>query len=263
MNTIKKSFLKSKFLSIKHYKYFSIYNELLNEYKNKKIIFVEIGIANGGSLFIWKKFFLRSKIIGIDSNPECKKFEKYGFKIEIGDQSCPKFWKKFFNKYGKVDVILDDGGHTNHQQISTVVNCTPFIRNGGILITEDTFCSYMKDFGNPSKYSFINFAKKTIDDINYNYPGLGQFKYSLNKFIYCINYFDGIVAFKVNRKLCFKNYLVKNDKPTFNHKDFRYNFEVKNKFRNKILRKLNYIYIILKVILFNKIKSLKTQRYFK
>jgi hypothetical protein len=263
MNKIKELFLKSKFLSIKHSKYFDIYNELLNKYKNKKIIFVEIGIANGGSLFFWKKFFLRAKIIGIDLNPECKKFEKYGFKIEIGDQASPIFWKKFFNKYGKIDVILDDGGHTNYQQISTVVNCIPFINNDGILITEDTFSSYMKDFGNPSKYSFINFAKKTIDDINYNYPGLGQFKYSLNKFIYSISCFDGIVAFKVNRKLCLKNCLIKNNKPTFNHKDFRYNFEVKNKFKNKILRKLNYIYIILKVLLFNKIISLKTKKYFK
>jgi hypothetical protein len=132
-------FLNSKYLSIKHSAYFDIYSELLREFRNKKITFVEIGVHNGGSLFMWKKFFKYGKIVGIDLNPECKKFEKYGFNIEIGDQSSNIFWDKFFKKYGNVDIILDDGGHTNHQQISTVVNCIPRINNGGILITEDTF----------------------------------------------------------------------------------------------------------------------------
>ena len=57
-------------------------------------------------------------------NPDIKRFKKYGFNIEIGDQSDPKFWEKFFKKYGEVDIILDDGGHTNYQQILTLNNFT-------------------------------------------------------------------------------------------------------------------------------------------
>jgi len=259
---LKKYFLDSKYLSIKHSAYFDIYFELLGQYKNKKIIFVEIGVHNGGSLFMWKKFFKFGKIVGIDLNPECKKFEKYGFNIEIGDQSSNKFWDKFFKKYGKVDIILDDGGHTNYQQISTVANCIPRINDGGILITEDTFCSYMNDFGNPSRYSFINFAKKLIDDVNFNFSELGKFKYSLNKFIYSTLFYNGIVAFKVNKKLCKNNYLIKNNKISFNHKDMRYSFNNKNKFKFKLFRKINEIYIIIKVVIYNKIQSLRTKKYF-
>ena len=59
----------------------------------KRLQSVDIGIENGGSLFIWKKFFPKAKIIGIDLNPDCKKFEKDGFIIEIGDQNSIKFWK--------------------------------------------------------------------------------------------------------------------------------------------------------------------------
>ena len=81
--------------------------------------------------------------------------------------------EKFFKKYGKVDVVLDDGGHTNYQQIKTVNSCIPNIKDGGILITEDVHTSYIKDkWYNPSKHSFINYTKKLIDDINSRYPGL-------------------------------------------------------------------------------------------
>ena len=117
MSSIKKLFDESSLASIKHEKYFTTYSELLSPYKNKDITFVEIGVHNGGSLEIWKKLFgANSTIIGIDNNPDCKKFEEFGVKIEIGNQADPLFWKSFFNKYNQVDIILDDGGHTNAQQ---------------------------------------------------------------------------------------------------------------------------------------------------
>ena len=96
-----KSFIKSKYLSLKYKNYFNVYDKLFNKYRNKKITFVEVGVFSGGSLFMWRNFFgKKAKIIGIDLNPESKKFEKYGFKIFIGDQSKEKFWKNFFSKIG-------------------------------------------------------------------------------------------------------------------------------------------------------------------
>ena len=163
-----KSFKKSKYFAIKHKNYFNIYDKLFNEYRNKNITFVEIGVFSGGSLFMWRDFFgKKAKIIGIDLNPDVKKFEKYGFKIFIGDQSKESFWKKFFSKIGKVDIVLDDGGHTNYQQIITTNCCVPNIKNNGILVVEDVHASFIKKkWYNPSKYSYINYCKKLIEDIN-------------------------------------------------------------------------------------------------
>ena len=60
-----KSFIKSKYLSLKYKNYFNIYDNLFNEYKNKNITFVEIGVFSGGSLFMWRNFFgKKAKIIG-------------------------------------------------------------------------------------------------------------------------------------------------------------------------------------------------------
>ena len=42
----------------------------LNKYVNKKIVFVEVGVADGGSLHMWRSYLgKKARIIGIDLNP--------------------------------------------------------------------------------------------------------------------------------------------------------------------------------------------------
>ena len=97
---------------------------------------------------------------------------------------------------------------------------------------EDVHASYMKKFDNPSKYSFINFAKKLIDDINFTFPNIGKKNFSLNKYIYSIEFFESIVALKIDRNKCFNNYLVKNNGLDLKIKDYR-NYEINENFLNK------------------------------
>ena len=207
--------------TVKHQNYFEVYDEYLNKYVDKKITFVEIGIANGGSLRVWKNYFKNARIIGIDLNNKCKIFEEEGVEVIIGDQADTEFWKNFFKKIGKVDVIIDDGGHSNLQQIITTTECIPNINDGGILLIEDVMSSYMSSFDNPSKFSFINFSKKLIDDINFNDSSLGKFRFSLNKYIHAIKFFEGIVIFEINRSKILPNIEVDNNGKTLNIKDLR------------------------------------------
>jgi 23S rRNA U2552 (ribose-2'-O)-methylase RlmE/FtsJ len=226
MKTIssKKIFYKLKNKSGKHIKYFDIYDSLFKKYINKKITIVEIGVLNGGSLHLWREFFGKNaKIIGVDINPEVKIFEKDGFEIFIGNQSDKKFWNNFFKKVGMVDIIIDDGGHTNEQQIITFSSCVHKIKNGGLLLVEDVNTSYMKEFLNPQKYSFINFCKKVIDDINLSSPILkNNFYFSYSKYVYAIEFFESIVVFKIDRKKTIKNLEVANSGINYNIKDLRH-----------------------------------------
>ena len=148
-------------------KYFEVYDQIFEKFRDKKITFVEVGVLNGGSLEMWKKYFHpESRIIGIDLNPECKKFEKNGIEIFIGDQSDQKFWDNFFKQVGNIDILLDDGGHLSHQQIITTVKSIKNINDGGLLLVEDVHASYMENFNNIRKRTFIDFSKKLIDDVN-------------------------------------------------------------------------------------------------
>ena len=157
---------------------------------------------------MWKKFFgNESRIIGIDLYPETKKLEKYGFEIFIGDQSSEKFWKNFFLEVGKIDILLDDGGHTNENQILTVNNVINNINDNGLIVIEDTTASYSSKHFNPSKYSFINYSKYLIDDLYGRDEAKSRLegvvkKNSLNDKIYSIKFFNSIVAFFIDRKKC-------------------------------------------------------------
>jgi hypothetical protein len=235
-------FNKSKKFSLKWSSYFQVYENIFSEYRNKKITFVEIGVANGGSLFIWKKFFGKNaKIIGIDANPNAKKMEKYGFKIYIGNQSDEKFWKNFFKKEGKIDIILDDGGHKNLHQISTVHYCLPHIKNGGKIVIEDTITSYLKkEFYNPSKYSFINFCNLVIENIHRRSVLLKKKLNIYAKRIYSINFFESIVVFSIDSRKCFKSSEVYNKAKNEWAVDYRHDDHFK-KTRNMIKNKYNFL----------------------
>ena len=93
------SFSTSPQFSIKHTNYFDVYDKLLTKFIGETITFVEIGILDGGSLFMWRDFLGKNaRIIGVDLNPEAIKWREHGFEILIGDQSDPKFWDDFFSE---------------------------------------------------------------------------------------------------------------------------------------------------------------------
>ena len=152
---------------------------------------------------MWRNYFgNRAKVIGVELNPEAKKLEKNGFKIFIGDQSNPNFWKKFYKKVGKIDILIDDGGHTNLQQITTLMESINNIKPGGMIVIEDTHTSFMKNkgFKNPSKFSFINFTSSIIEILHRRNPMINKKLNYLSKIINSIEYFDSITVFNFAKK---------------------------------------------------------------
>ena len=249
-------FNKTKNLSSKWSKYFDVYEENFSKFKGKDIIFVEIGVSNGGSLEIWKRYFgSRARIIGIDKNPECKKFEKDNIEIFIGNQSNPNFWENFFQEVGMVDIILDDGGHTNLDQIITTVECVKNINDGGLLLVEDTHTSYMKKYNSSMKYNFVNFSKKIIEDINSNI----KINFSLKKYIYSVQFYESMIVFNIDQSKTGINKKIISGKIDHQIKDVTWeaNNEVLGKFndlpKNKIVK--NLIRYIKKKIINNKLKK--------
>lgn len=226
---IYQSYLRSPYLSIKHSSYFQVYEELLAPYRGQAITFVEVGVLNGGSLFMWRDYFgPQARIIGVDLNPGAKKWEADGFEIWIGSQSSPAFWQDFFSAVGPIDVLLDDGGHTNDQQIVTCHHSFSQVRDGGLVIIEDTHASYMRAFGNPSPYSFMNYVAFLSAEIHRRFPALhGLSKESFIAHspaanIYAIDIYESIVAFRIDRTKCFISESTSNEGVTQAADDFRY-----------------------------------------
>jgi len=248
---LKKLFLQSPYFSTKYSSYFDTYDKIFSKFINKKITFVEVGVLNGGSLFMWRKYFgKKARIIGVDNNQSAKFLEKYGFEIFIGDQSNINFWNKLKKKIGPVDVLLDDGGHTNHQQTITLLSFINNIKDNGLLVIEDIHTSYLKSFGNPSKFSFINLTYHLVNQLNFRSGVLKEKNtYGLKLPIYEIRYFESIVAFEVNRKISNISYKLDNNGKSLGMKDFR----SKETYREKIDKIFREYFFLSKVFIFGDI----------
>ena len=136
--------------------YFPIYEKWFSPYRDKNIVFVEVGVQNGGSAQMWKNYFgEKAKIVGVDIDPRCKQFEDEQISIEIGSQDDEKFWAAFKAKYPRVDILLDDGGHTMNQQIVTFRQMFPHIKDGGLYMCEDCHTSYWNNYGGGGKISVV------------------------------------------------------------------------------------------------------------
>ena len=217
---------KSPRPSMKHLNYFPVYDSIFEEYRGKPIVFVEVGVLDGGSLFMWRELFgPTARIIGIDLNPEALKWKDSGFEIYIGDQSDLSFWEKFYDEVGEIDLLLDDGGHTNLQQVTTVIAALPFVKDGGKIIVEDTHSGYLPEFGNPSRASINEFAKLGIDSMHARFPGLSIPRSEFSKAVWSISFFESITLFHINRNYCQLNSATSNNGSLLNGKpnsDFRY-----------------------------------------
>jgi hypothetical protein len=208
--------------------YFAIYETLFAKYRGKPITFVEVGVLNGGSLQMWRSFLgSEARIIGVDLNSAASEMEQEGFEVFIGDQSDPEFWRSFFASVGTIDVLVDDGGHTNLQQIVTLAEAIPHVADGGIVVTEDTHTSYISEgFGNPSRYSFINFAKHIVDVVNARHPWVARARQlqslGLARAVYSVQFFDSVVAFHINRALTHESTPTTAGTLTFTQDDYRH-----------------------------------------
>jgi 23S rRNA U2552 (ribose-2'-O)-methylase RlmE/FtsJ len=170
MNDLEKIFYSNKGGTIHKWKhYLEIYERHFSKYKNKEVVILEIGVFQGGSLRMWKKYFGKNaKIYGIDINPECKKLEEAGIEIFIGSQEDRNFLRKIKKIIPKVDILIEDGGHTMNQQITTFEELYDHVKSDGIYLCEDLHTSYWKDYGGgyKSRGTFIEYSKNFIDYLN-------------------------------------------------------------------------------------------------
>lgn len=185
--------------------YFEIYHRAFARYRARPITFLEIGVQNGGSLHMWRRYFgPQARIIGIDVDPNCKALQKEGFEIWIGNQADPVFWKEFSRKTPVIDIVLDDGGHTMEQQTVTFDALFPILSNGGTYLCEDTHTSYFPAHGGGVQRpgTFLEYIKELIDDMHawYHEPLATLDSSYMANHLYSIGVFDSIVVMEKRRK---------------------------------------------------------------
>lgn len=189
--------------------YLDIYEEFFKPFIFHSPCVLEIGVQNGGSLQILKKYFKDAKIYGVDIDSRVSQLDLgddikvYNFDITKKD-SIEKNFQKL-----KFDIIIDDGSHICSEIISTFYLLFSRLKPGGIYLTEDLCTSYWQSHGGsfPSESSSIAFFKKLTDLLNFyhieNNKALEFFseqELDIAKWLHAITFHDSVTVVKKLKK---------------------------------------------------------------
>lgn len=114
-----------------------VYDLYFPEIRESATKILEVGIKNGGSLLLWKDYFINATIFGVDTTHcnQCSKPEHQARVIEIlGNAYAPRILDAIPNE---LDVAIDDGSHTLQDMKFFIDNYLPKVRKGGYLFVED------------------------------------------------------------------------------------------------------------------------------
>jgi hypothetical protein len=118
---------------------------------------------------MWKRYFgPHARIIGIDIDPECKKFEEDQIEVYIGQQQDCKFLQSLLDEVGTPDIVLDDGSHIMSHITASFQFLYPRMLKNGIYMVEDLHTAYWDEYegGLRKPSTFIEVCKNLIDELN-------------------------------------------------------------------------------------------------
>ena len=119
--------------------YFYIYERYFAEYVGKRVRVLEIGVAHGGSLQLWKKYFgVQAEIVGVDIEPRCKDYEEE--QITICTMNQADLNDRLRLPFPSFDIVIDDGSHHKIDQQASFKAMWP--RTRGVYIIEDCHNGY-------------------------------------------------------------------------------------------------------------------------
>lgn len=135
---------------------------------------LEIGIggyghpsAGGGSLKMWKHYFNRGHIYGLDIFDKSH-LDQQRITTIRGDQNDPAQLSDIAREYGPFDVVIDDGSHVNEHIRTSFSTLFSHVRPGGVYVIEDLWTAFVPGFGgaeDPADYhaTSVGLLKALVD----------------------------------------------------------------------------------------------------
>lgn len=146
--------------------YTRIYDAVLQGIRGEKVGVIEIGVYEGSSLKMWEAYFHNSKVVGIDINPDCKKYETDRTSIVIGDQCNEAVMQQAIDCLDSPPkLIVDDGSHKSRDHILSFKYLFPRLESGGYYFVEDLHTCYMRRYVGFLQRSSMSYFKGIADDL--------------------------------------------------------------------------------------------------
>jgi hypothetical protein len=184
--------------------YLPYYRRHFHDRRHERIKLLEIGIGGhasrqgGDSLKIWKDYFPRGEIFGLDLYDKSY-LQQPRITILQGDQNDPAVLGEIASRHGPFDIIIDDGSHVSEHIITSFRALFSHLAADGLYVIEDIYLSYEEKYHGGSSVEFndprtVNgFLKTLIEELHWKYiPGY-----------VCGNYGEQITEVCFYRKICF------------------------------------------------------------
>ncbi len=121
-----------------NHSYLETYENHLGRIKSSAKSVLEIGVEEGGSLLMWKRYFETAKITGVDIATKAEQFCKdICVNLIVENAYNVEFVEKLRKHYGSFDLIVDDGPHSLESMMFFLSNFSSLLTDDGILIVED------------------------------------------------------------------------------------------------------------------------------
>ena len=178
---------------VKHH-YLDVYDPILGAWRDNEVKLLEIGVHRGGSLQLWRDYFPRGIVVGID----LKLPENFvpGERIQLfkGSQEDTQFLSAVAGRVAPegFDIIVDDASHIGELTKITFWHLFEHhLKPGGLYAIEDWGTGYQGDFLDGKKFDpkptvldpfpchshgMVGFVKELVDE-----QGAGSITFGRNE----------------------------------------------------------------------------------
>ena len=166
---------------IQHH-YLEVYDPILSRWTDKDVKLLEIGVHKGGSLELWRDYFPRGTIAGIDL--ELPEGFIPGERIQLfkGSQADTQFLSEVAMSIAPdgFDIIIDDASHIGELTKTTFSHLFHHhLKPGGLYAIEDWGTGYLDDFPDGKRFDpkpstldpfpchshgMVGFVKELVDE---------------------------------------------------------------------------------------------------
>ncbi|MFP4406572.1 class I SAM-dependent methyltransferase [Rhodosalinus sp.] len=183
----------------KWHHYIPLYERYFAPFRGTGVRFLEIGVAKGGSLQMWRRWLGGEAVIfGIDVNPDCARFDGQAGQVRIGSQTDTAFLDFVVDEMGGLDLVLDDGSHRMGHVRKSFEHLFPKLAPGGVYMIEDLHTAYWPKFGGGygARANFFRYMAKVADDMHHWYHDRGERREGLGAQVSGMHIHDSIAVFE-------------------------------------------------------------------
>lgn len=149
--------------------YLPYYDTFTEPWIDEPINLLEIGVLRGGSLKLWRDYFPRAHVAGIDAHLPPDHAEGERLSMFEGSQTDTGFLTEVAKRVapGGFDIIIDDASHTGAETRTTFWHLFDnHLKAGGLYVIEDWGTGYWDDWPDGKTVRPPDWRQKLLDRLS-------------------------------------------------------------------------------------------------